>query len=207
MATRTLRARWALVLGGALCAAAANAQPRLSTLTAGGGVVDFAGDSARFGTKLGGSWDVRVMLTDDSPLAVELGYVGTVNGLNNVLQPVAPGGSIVGTAFEGDLRLNLLGSMRVSPYVFGGAGYNRFNLVGENGRNQLGINGADNTLVIPWGGGVSAYITRQIVADGRFTYRAMFDDDMLHTTRTGAPGAGSQNLAQWTATARLGYAF
>jgi opacity protein-like surface antigen len=177
-------------------------------LSAGGGVVDFADNAAKNLTRIGGMWDVRFIIASHYWLAGEVAYVGTVNGVNNVMAQFAPGGFIVGSAVEFDARLQIpLSWSPVRPYGFFGVGWNNYTLTGEDFRNPLAINHSDNSVVLPYGGGIEWDITDHVDLDTRFTYRALFGEDLLHTNVNGIPGVGSQGMSQWSWSARLGYTF
>jgi hypothetical protein len=54
---------------------------------------------------------------------------------------------------------------------------------------------------------VQGYVTQHFTLDARFTFRDMFGNDLLHTSASGQPGVGTQNMNQWAFSARVGYAF
>ena len=184
--------------------------PPMFQLSAGGGVADFADDSSRHLTKAGGMWDVRFLVGDSNVIAGEVAYVGTANGVNNVMATFASNGTILGSSIEGDFRLQMprgLLTVPVRPFGFYGIGWNHFDLVDENFRNPIAIQNSDDAVVMPFGGGVQFDLGRHAALDTRFTYRAMFDENLLHTNDKGVPGVSSQGLSQWTLAARLGYTF
>lgn len=169
-------------------------------LELGGGFADFAHAPAENATNAGGTWDVRLVLGARSPLGVEIGYVGTANDLHGA-------GGITANAAEAALRLGTPGWYRipVQIYGFGGAGINRFDWVNSEGGGSAGsltFSKVDTTMVVPFGGGLQFNLDPHLSLDARFTYRAMFDDDLVRD------GVGrDQSLDQYTATAKVGYMF
>jgi hypothetical protein len=181
--------------------------PAQTALTVGGGVAGFVGDTMRNAAEVGASWDVRVLFGTHSPIAFEAGYVG----LYNKLQPLgtfalpnnaggsAPAPYLVQNSFDADVRLNLF-PWRVEPFVLAGIGYNFSRLYR---RDQDPISAArfrssDDQLLVPVGGGVSAYVGRHTTIDARFTYRFVFVNDMV----IARPDA---RFDTWMVSARLGY--
>src|SRR5262249_17122137 len=62
--------------------------PLLSTqirIALGGGYASFISRELQDVTQGGGTWDFRVILGAHSPVGIELGYVGTANGIKNVM--------------------------------------------------------------------------------------------------------------------------
>jgi opacity protein-like surface antigen len=200
------------VLSVSLASRIANAEPAIPwprlNLSVGGGVVDFSDDAARHLTKLGAIWDVRALLGENTPVGVELAYVGTAHGLNNVMQRFAADGTILSNAFEGAVRFQVPAALSaIRPFLLVGVGWNQFELVSESFRDPSAIKNSDDTLVLPFGAGVQLDLATHLTLDGRFTYRAMLEERFLYTSASGLPGVGSQDLSQWAASARVGYTF
>ena len=173
-------------------------------LSAGGGVTGFI-EGASDVTKVGGQWDVRLRLRTPIPLGVEVGYVGTANGVSASLAEGAPDAIIVGNGFEANAVLSLLPATSIlDPYIFAGAGYTRFSLVNTSTYDANLVRKNDDAFVFPSGAGVSVRLARNFLADARFTYRAIFDDGMLYMQ---GPTSDALNMSQWGITARLAYAF
>jgi opacity protein-like surface antigen len=164
----------------------------------GGGYADFTPSSSmENATNGGGAWDVRLLLGAHSPLGVELGYVGTANGLHTA-------GTLTSNAAEGNLRLGTPGWIRmpVQIYGFAGAGINRWDVVNSAGSTSGGVvsfREQDTNFVLPFGGGFQFNLDPHFSLDTRFTYRAMFDANVA--------GRKDSDLDMITATARLGYIF
>jgi opacity protein-like surface antigen len=165
----------------------------------GGGYASFGAKGLRDITQNGGAWDFRFVLGARSPLAVELAYVGTANQLNGRLPNVDSSAVLTSNAFEGDLRLATPTYHHIPVQLFGfaGAGYNHFDLINKFFNNsELADN--DTTFVLPAGGGLQLNLTSHLTVDGRFTYRAMFDENLL---------GRNHNADMYTATGRVGYVF
>jgi hypothetical protein len=177
-------------------------KPWMSTqiaISVGGGYASFGAKGLRDITQNGGEWDFRLLLGAHSPVGVELGYVGTANQLNGRMAGVDPNGIITSNAFEGTLRLATPPNRHIplQLYGFAGAGVNSFDLVNESFNNGA-IRNQDTTFVLPAGGGLQFNVGPHFTVDGRFTYRAMFDEDLL---------GRDHNADMYTATARAGYVF
>jgi hypothetical protein len=144
---------------------------------------------------VGASWDARVTLGAHSILALEAGYVGSLNRLD-----VAGKADLVSHGLDGDLRLQL--PYRVQPYIFGGVGYNHVavNASSDTSAAIQATPGADQ-LTVPAGGGLSAYLGRNehVTLDLRGTYRYIPDNNLSFMP--------IDHLHQWVAQARVGYTF
>ena len=206
MKTKALAAVAAFLTMGSI-ASAQEPGVRMESIQAGGGISDFTGAAASALTKLGAEWDLRLGLRVNAPIAVEIGYVGTTHPVNNVLGPLSGGGDITSNGVEGLARYDFRLRSQLEPFVFGGVGIDHWSLSGGAQSNPAAIEGSDNTLAIPFGGGVAYPLAQHWDLDGRFTYRAQLLDEMLRTNAAGQPNAGSKSLTTWTATARVGYVF
>jgi hypothetical protein len=188
-------------------AEATDAPPQQWSVSAGLGVTDFTGRNAGDATDIGITYDVRVGYRLTPGLRVE-------GALFRSTQAIAALGleadaDIVGTGLEGVVRYDFLsvaafdlGGVQMSPFVFGGLGYQKFSLSDE-GANTSDIAASDNTLVLPVGAGIGG--TRgALQLDARFTWRQTFDDQMF-SARVG--GDIDSSLDQWSLTARAGLAF
>jgi hypothetical protein len=169
-------------------------------IEAGGGYASFGAKGLRDITQNGGTWDARFVLGVHTVLGAELAYVGTANQLNGRMPGINNNTVIVSNAFEGNLRL-ATPALRIVPvqaFAFGGAGYNRFSLTNESGVNNSILHGGDSTFVLPFGGGIQGNIGEHVTVDGRFTYRAQFDENLL---------GRDHNADQYTISFRAGYVF
>jgi hypothetical protein len=166
-------------------------------------IVTGAGPTNYFGTGLSAShtdtgalWDARATFGAHSILALEAGYVGSVN---NVDSSDGTHGQIYSNGLDGDLRLQL--PTRVQPYIFGGVGYNHM-AVNRQGSAEIASQFAqttDNQVTIPAGGGITGYAGKHMTVDLRGTYRLMPDNNITIMD--------THALHQWYAQARVGYTF
>lgn len=177
----------------------------------GGGVTGFTDKTMRNTTStVGGLWDLRVTLGSHVPLAVDLGYVGSATNINGLFG--GRSGTLLGTTAEGALRFNMLPHFAFNPYVFGGVGWQHYNVTGTNVTlSDSGINENDNLLEFPVGLGMG-YRANGFVVDVRGTYRIVRDQDLVlkdpafpatiaPTTSDFAP------MNTWEASAAVGYEF
>lgn len=174
----------------------------------GGGVTGFTDRTMRNTTSnLGGMWDLKVAIGSHMPLALELGYVGSATNINGL--PTGQKGTLIGTTAEADLRFNILPHAPVTPYVFGGVGWQRYDVTQATvSLSDGGMNSHDNLLEFPVGGGL-AYRMQGFVFDLRGTFRATTDNNLVLTTPR-VNGTNSDNFANmhsWEASAAVGYEF
>jgi hypothetical protein len=189
----------ALALAGG--PAQARFSPYLTSLTVGGGVVDFARDIYRSRTSPGGAWDATLDVGTRFPIGAELGYVGTAQAIQD---PIGPNPTLVSHSVEGLARVNLL-TWRVQPFVVGGVGYINYH---SYGRDQAPVaerefNHEANGLVVPVGGGLATYFGTHGLVDARFTYRFVPRSTMDNPL---SPDANARPDT-WTVMLRGGYAF
>jgi len=178
--------------------------------TLGGGVVQFT-DSTMRGTtsNLGGLWDLHVTFGSHLPLALDLAYVGTATHIGGL--PTGNGATLLGTAGEATLRWNVMPNAAWTPYVFGGVGYQRYDVTGGDVTfSDSGMNTIDNLLSVPAGLGFVWRGNNGLVADLHGTYRFTWFQDLL--LKNGAPITGTSSsdfvkLNNWQASAAIGYEF
>jgi Outer membrane protein beta-barrel domain len=168
-------------------------------LQLGGGVTGFTRQEARdrFGT--GGYWDLRAVLGTESYLGAEVAYVGSSRGVT--ASGLSDNAALLGNGAEALVRANLplqAGSLRLEPYLFGGAGWTYYQII-KSDSNSSGIKDHANAFVIPFGGGLSAVYDHFII-DARFTYRSVFDDKLV-----AAGNNDSLDLQNWSAGLTVGY--
>jgi hypothetical protein len=178
----------------------------LTALTVGGGVADYSFSTMRNATEPGAQWDARIVIGTRSFFGFEAGYAGTYNKMES---PVEGGGAvapyIVNNSVDGALRLNFL-PFRIQPYGFVGAGYNRasVNNLNDNPAMAAQFNSSDNQFLLPAGGGFAFYPWRHTTFDVRYTYRAIFSNDLLVQN---SAGTNNGRVDQWVVNGRLGYVF
>jgi hypothetical protein len=198
----------ALLAGPALAQQTGNSEIRRASLASvpvapeglgfqlGGGVTGFSREATRdqFGT--GGYWDARVVYGTRSWLGAELAYVGSAREAQ-----LSGGPQLLGNGAEAALRANLplqAGRLRLAPFAFAGLGWTYYSAVDD----EIGANVKDgNALTVPFGAGLSAAY-QGFTFDARFTYRPVFDDDLVQK-----PGSASDHadLQNWAAGITLGY--
>jgi hypothetical protein len=171
-------------------------------LSIGGGITDFAGTGMRSITQVGGEYEVRLMWGSRSPLAIEAAYVGTAQAIRAV--GMDPNAILVSNGVEGIGRLNI-GTWWFQPYIFGGVGWQHFNVTNKS-FNVSDVQNVEDAVTVPWGGGFAAYIGNDgWNVDFRVTYRSTFSDhDMV---LPGSPASTTRNLANYSANLRVGYEF
>jgi hypothetical protein len=178
------------------------------SLTVGGGVQDFTDDTVRDTTDPGALWDVRGVLGTRTPIGVEAAYVGSAQAIDARFGEDASA-TLIGTGFEGALRVNLLPYLEVTPYAFAGLGWKRYDVRGADFRTaDTGIDDEDTLLEVPMGGGF-AYRYAGFLADARFTYRAAAGEDLV-VSDDQLPEEAEPDMAgldNWSISARAGWEF
>jgi len=165
----------------------------------GGGITDFTGSGERSATNVGGSWDIRAVFGTRQIVAVEAAYVGSAHSLSTASVGVN-NATLIGNGVEGDFRLNapfLLQGTLVEPFAFVGAGWSHYYFT--NGY-VVGAN-SDSVGTIPMGGGI-ALAYRGFLAEARFTYRSVYDDNQIVFR-----GGGSAGLDNWNVGGMIGFEF
>jgi hypothetical protein len=170
-------------------------------LTTGAGVTNYFGSGVTGNVDVGAGWDARLMFGAHSIIALEAGYVGSVNNIDN---PFEGSGFVSSQGVDGDLRLQL--PFVVQPYVFGGVGYNHMAINNNpNGIPATNGNGVttiltDDQFTVPAGAGLAGYVGKHVQLDLRGTYRYTPDNTLTNIM-------GNKNLNQWAATGRVGWVF
>jgi hypothetical protein len=169
--------------------------------TIGGGVIGFVDDKARAFTEPGGSWETRVTAGTREWLALEAAYVGSAQNISAL--GLGNNARLIGNGAEGDLRVNLTRQM-VQPYLFGGLGWDHYQL-NMSGSNTSSLRDKDDVLTVPFGAGLSLRVARGLLIDVRATGRAAFYDDLMD----GPYAASGQDakLHSWNLAGRLGWEF
>jgi hypothetical protein len=176
----------------------------------GGGVLGFTDRTMRNTTSdVGGLWDLRVTIGSHIPLALDVSYLGSATSINGL--PTGQKGTLIGTTVEGALRYNMLPHFNVNPYVFAGAGWQRYDVTSANVTlSDSGMNDTDDLVEFPMGAGL-AYRAGGFVADLRGTFRATTDENLvLKNTLLPPVSPTSSDFAPmhtWEASAAIGYEF
>jgi hypothetical protein len=209
--------RLGAVLGVGLFSQAALAQfePRISgrpgeehirssvgvSIQGGGGVTDFTSSGGRAATNVGGSWDVRAVVGTRRILALEGAYVGSARALSTG-SFLANNMDLIGNGLEGNVRLNapfLAGETLIEPFGFVGIGWTNYYLTNPD---ITLVSTGDNVGTVPMGAGL-AIGYRGFIAEARFTYRPVFDDNQMIL----ATGDTVTDLDNWNVGLMLGFEF
>lgn len=168
----------------------------------GGGVSGFTESSLRrLTSNVEGLWNLRVTLGSHDTFALDFDYVGTAGSIN--LPAGLPSSTLVGTNFNAALRYSLWPALAMTPYAFGGAGYQHYKITGMSPPADSGIRDSDTFAVFPLGLGF-AYRDRGLVIDVRGTLRLAADSNLIASSTT--PG-GFVSMHTWEASAGAGYEF
>ena len=210
------RLTYSLLAGAALCAPSAVVADDVTpdfklpsgygiSATVGGGIAGFTDKTMRSSITQDtlGAWDLKVTLGSHSRLAVDVNYTGStadINGLTGTANA-----TLVGTSVESALRYNILPRYAVNPYVFVGAGWQRYDITGANFKlSDAGMNASDNSVVFPMGVGLQYRDKSGLVLDAHGTFRANADYGLVlksSSTTDFAP------MHTWQASAAVGYEF
>jgi hypothetical protein len=171
----------------------------------GGGISGFTDSAMRdvMSSSVQGLWDLRVTLGSHTPVAVDIGYVGTAGTINGQFNNVSQ--TLLGTTLEAALRYNILPHYAWNPYLFVGVGWQRYNVSGSDlSLADNGMRSSDDSVVYPMGGGIVWRDTSGLVADLHGTFRGNQDyglvKDSLHN-------GDFIPMHTWEASAAIGYEF
>lgn len=160
----------------------------------GGGVMGFTDSAATSRSPVGGGWEARLAFGTRSIIGVEAAYTGTAQNVNAL--GLDNSAVLISNGVEGDVRFNLVGYMNIVPYVFGGAGWRRYDVTNA-AFNVSDVRNSDDVFEIPFGAGVG-YAYHGFLFDVRGTVRPTFDNQLF---------GKNAELHTWSATARLGWEF
>ncbi len=163
----------------------------------GAGATDFTKKEQRDAYDVGWTWAARLGIGSRRNVGLEAAYVGSIrNGKSN-------GPDLLANGAEAVIRLQYpwaAGTLLAEPFVFGGIGFSHLSL-----RNAPALlpSTTDNIGGVPIGAGVTVGLGRFLL-DGRFTYRATFNEDL-----GSVPGVSSTrpDLKQWAVDAAIGWEF
>jgi hypothetical protein len=171
-------------------------------VTVGGGVEGFTEKGRRDTTKPVGTWDVRAQLGTRLPVSIEAAYLGSAATIDSLLG--SQSGTLIGTAVEGDARLNLLTEGAWQPYGFVGAAWRRYDVTQATFTTaDSGMNDSDNLFEVPMGAGLT-YKADHFLFDVRGTFRYATNQDLVQVN------SASQDFVPmhtWAGSARIGYEF
>ncbi len=171
-------------------------------MTLGGGAVRFWQDGARAFTDLGGSWDLRATMGTRLPLAFELAYVGSAQGVNAL--GLSTNAILLGSTAEGDVRFNILRG-RVQPYIFGGVGYTYYRIT-NTAIATSDLQRTDNVLEVPFGAGLAWRLGHAFLLDIRGTGRLAYFDDLFKNAAA-ATNAGNPGMSSYSGSLQAGWEF
>jgi hypothetical protein len=147
-----------------------------------------------------GVWGLRMTFGTHTPLALDAAYVGTINSIDSLTDDNA---DLIGTALEGALRWNILPHYKWNPYIFGGVGWQNYNVNNVDFvQADTGIGDGDNLAVFPMGAGVAYRDKSGLTIDVRGTLRLAQSTDFIVDV-----DGNNVNLSTWEANAALGYEF
>ena len=132
------------------------------------------------------------------PVAIEGAYIGSSQNIDAL--GLSTNSHLVGNGVEGDLRLNFTNYM-VQPYIFGGAGWTRYQVYNTT-TNTSDIASHDDVGTVPLGAGLSIRPAKVFLIDVRGTYRAVFNDTMFDRVTT-----TSNSMQNWNVGGRIGFEF
>ncbi len=177
----------------------------------GGGVSGFTDRQMRdtVSTDVSGLWDARFTFGSHIPIGLDLSYLGTAANLNSLSGTQTA--TLVGTTAEAALRWNILPHAFFNPYIFGGMGWQRYDVTGRTvSLSDSGMRQSDNSIEFPMGAGLSYRDPSGLVIDARGTFRANVDQGLVLETGSNPQSIGSSNYAPmhtWEASAAIGYEF
>jgi hypothetical protein len=164
-------------------------------VTTGAGAANYFGTGTNGNVDTGAAWDARLTFGTHSALALEAGYVGSVNNID--MGGSEQHGRLDSHGIDTDLRIQL--PTVVEPYVFGGVGYNHMSVTPTGPVSNGALAGDDNQVTVPAGAGLTGYIGHHATLDVRGTYRFIPDNGLTEMS--------THHLHQWVAQAHVGYAF
>ncbi len=168
----------------------------------GGGVTGFASDAMMDLTNVGGAWEARVAIGTQLPIGLEVGYLGSAQGMDAI--GLDSDAILLGNGAEAVARFNLIADAPLQPYAFGGAGLRHYRITNTD-QNLSSLADSDNVFEVPVGAGANFRIGEALLVDVRGTFRFAFDDD-LTAPDADTPDVGS-DLNSWNALLRVGYEF
>ncbi|HEY0708696.1 MAG TPA: OmpA family protein [Polyangia bacterium] len=168
----------------------------------GGGVTGFVDEQARNFTDPGGSWEARLSVGTRLPVSVEAAYVGSAQNIEAL--GLSDDAVLVGSAAEATARVNFTRQLKVQPYIFGGVGWQHYEMTNE-GANTSALTADDDLFTIPAGVGISFRLLKGLVLDVRGTFRTAFDEELMNAPYA-ATGQDAK-LHTWDAGARIGWEF
>ena len=179
---------------------AARAEPLVDTsasVVVGGGLTGFTDGAMRQATSPGLLWTLRLTIGSRTLLGFEVDYAGAASDLDML---GVHGGTLEATTVDGLVRLGLRPHGTWNPYVFGGIGVQRYDLVGGT-RSLLepAMRTQEDSVAFP--AGIGVHLRHDgLVFDARGTYRASLADGLVPRDTGGyAP------MSAWEASVAAGF--
>jgi hypothetical protein len=173
------------------------------SLAAGGGVTDFTDQSMRDTTGVGGSWAVRATVGTKMPIGFEGSYIGSAQTIDAL--GLDADSMLLSNGLQGALRLNAVIGAPITPFVFGGVAWSRFDLANTTA-NTSALLDKDDLLEVPVGLGVGGSY-KGFGYDVRGELRFAAYEDLLPELSAGRLTGGSADMHRWGVNATIGYGF
>lgn len=173
------------------------------SLSAGGGVTDFTDQAMRDTTGVGGSWAVRATLGTKMPIGFEGSYIGSAQAIDAL--GIDTDTMLLSNGLQGALRLNAVIGAPITPFVFGGVAWSRFDLANTTA-NTSALLDKDDLLEVPVGLGVGGSY-KGFGYDVRGELRFAAYEDLLPELSAGRLTGGSADMHRWGVNATIGYGF
>jgi hypothetical protein len=167
----------------------------------GGGIGGFTDSQVNniSSSEIGGVWQFRATIGSHTPLGVDLGYNGTAYDVQSFDGVTSD--TLIGTDLEAALRWNILPHYMFNPYIFGGVGWQHYDLNNNTlTRADSGIGQTDDLAVVPMGAGIGWRDTSGLTADLRGTFRWAANSALIEDVN-----GHDANLHTWEAAASIGY--
>jgi hypothetical protein len=144
-------------------------------LSGGVGIAGFTDDAMRDYATEAPTWEARVKYgTHNQRFTLEAGYIGSWQEIDAL--GLDSGAQLVGTTFEGALRMNFTESA-FQPYVIVGGAWTRYDLTSAD-INTSDVTEADQVFHLPMGAGM-VYRWNELLLDVRAEFRPAFDSDLI----------------------------
>jgi len=172
--------------------------PRGGAIFVGGGFEDFTHNNLRSMTGGGGYWTARIVGGMRRIVGLEAAYVGSARSIDAL--GLDRNARLISNGLEGALRLNVPIVSRnqmalVEPFGFIGLGWSHYNVTNTN-INMSDVASSDDVMTMPFGGGI-AFGYGALMADARFTYRKIYNNELV-------PG---RSLDTWGVGGQIGFGF
>ena len=168
-------------------------------ISVGGGVDDFVGDTMRGATGVGGDWTARLTIGTRSFIAGEFSYIGSAQSISRL--GLSSNSELIGNGAQAALRINGTVDFPIQPFIYGGLAWRHYSL-NNSGANFSDVSNSNDTLEVPLGAGVGAYLSG-LMLDVRGEYRFAWGNHTLVPDSNG----GDSLLDRWAVTGNIGYSF